>query len=57
MSKQFTQSNLPATSAILDPVNLGKFIKANRTAMKMKSADCASLCNAGINTRAGLYFA
>jgi hypothetical protein len=57
MSKQFTQSNLPATSAILDPVNLGKFIKANRTAMKMKSADCASSCNAGINTRAGLYFA
>ncbi len=50
MSKQFTQSNLPATSAILDPVNLGKFIKSNRTAMKMKSADYASLCNSEINT-------
>ena len=50
MSKQFTQSNLPASNAILDPVNLGKLIKANCTPMKMTLADCASLCKVGINT-------
>ena len=47
MSKQCTQSNLPATTATLYPVNLGKLIKANRTAMKMTLADCVSLCNVG----------
>lgn len=50
MSKQVTQSDMPETNVILDSVNLGKLIKAKRTAMKMKLADCASLCNVGINT-------
>jgi hypothetical protein len=50
MSKQVTKSDMPETNVILDPVNLGKLIKAKRTAIKMKLADCASLCNVGINT-------
>jgi transcriptional regulator with XRE-family HTH domain len=50
MSKQVTPSGMPETNSILDSVNLGKLIKAKRTAMKMKLADCASLCNVGINT-------
>ena len=50
MGKQVVQSNMPDTSLILDSVNLGKLIKAKRTAMKMKLADCASLCDVGINT-------
>jgi len=50
MGKQVTQSDMPATNSILDSANLGKLIKAKRTAMKMKLADCASLCNVGINT-------
>ncbi|MCF2949431.1 helix-turn-helix domain-containing protein [Paraglaciecola aquimarina] len=50
MGKQVTQSTMPETDLILDPVNLGKLIKAKRTAMKMKLADCAALCGVGINT-------
>jgi transcriptional regulator with XRE-family HTH domain len=50
MGKQATQSAMPDTNLILDPVNLGKLIKAKRTAMKMKLVDCASLCNVAINT-------
>ena len=50
MGKQVTQTELPKTNVILDSVNLGKLIKAKRTAMKMKLADCASLCSVGINT-------
>lgn len=50
MGKQVTQSAMPETNLILDPANLGKLIKAKRTAMKMNLADCASLCNVGINT-------
>ena len=50
MRKQVTQSAMLYTHLILDPVNLGKLIKAKRTAMEMKLADCASLCNVGINT-------
>jgi transcriptional regulator with XRE-family HTH domain len=45
MGKQITKSDMPETNVIL-----GKLIKAKRTAMKMKLADCASLCNVGINT-------
>lgn len=50
MGKQVIQSDMPETGPILDSVNLGKLIKAKRTAMKMKLADCASLCDVGINT-------
>jgi transcriptional regulator with XRE-family HTH domain len=50
MGKQVTKSDMPETNVILDSINLGKLIKAKRTAMKMKLADCASLCNVGINT-------
>jgi transcriptional regulator with XRE-family HTH domain len=41
---------MPESNLLLDSINLGKLIKAKRTAMKMKLADCASLCNVGINT-------
>lgn len=50
MGKHVIQSDMPETSSILDLEDLGKLIKAKRTAMKMKLADCASLCNVGINT-------
>ncbi|MFT4995452.1 MAG: transcriptional regulator with XRE-family HTH domain [Paraglaciecola sp.] len=50
MAKQVTQTDMPETSSILDSANLGKLIKAKRTAMKMKLTDCASLCDVGINT-------
>ena len=50
MGKRVTPSDMPATSLILDSVNLGKLIKARRTAMNMKLTDCAALCGVGINT-------
>jgi transcriptional regulator with XRE-family HTH domain len=50
MGKQVAQSELPETNLLFDSVSLGKLIKAKRTAMKMKLADCAFLCNAGFNT-------
>lgn len=50
MGKQVTPSDMPATNVMLDAANLGKLIKAKRTAMKMKLADCSALCEVGINT-------
>jgi DNA-binding transcriptional regulator YiaG len=50
MGKQVTPSDLPAMSLMLDSANMGKLIKAKRTAMKMKLANCAALYNVGINT-------
>ena len=50
MGKQVTQSYIPETNVIFDSVNLGKFIKAKRTAMKMKLAACAWSCNMDIST-------
>lgn len=41
---------MPQAQFISDAHVLGLLIKAKRTAMGMKLADCAALCNVGINT-------
>ena len=41
---------MPQAQFINDAHVLGLLIKAKRTAMGMKLADCAALCNVGINT-------
>jgi len=50
MAKKVTTANMPETQFIDDAQVLGKLIKAKRTTMGMKMADCAALCNVGINT-------
>ncbi|MGB2426208.1 MAG: helix-turn-helix domain-containing protein [Alteromonas sp.] len=45
-----TSSKMPHAQFINDANVLGQLIKAKRTAMGMKLADCAALCNVGINT-------
>ena len=50
MAKKVTSSKMPQTQFISDAHVLGQLIKAKRTAMVMKLADCAALCNVGINT-------
>jgi transcriptional regulator with XRE-family HTH domain len=50
MAKKVTIANMPETQFIDNARILGKLIKAKRTAMGMKMADCAALCNIGINT-------
>ena len=50
MAKKVTSSKMPQTQFINDVYVLGQLIKAKRTAMGMKLADCAALCNVGINT-------
>ena len=50
MAKKVTSSKMPQTQFINDAHVLGQLIKAKRTAMGMKLADCAALCNVGINT-------
>gem|GEM_PF-377775 len=48
--KQVVASELPNVEFIADAKVLGQLIRAKRTAMKMKLADCAALCGVGINT-------
>ena len=50
MAKKVTSSKMPQAQFINDAHVLGLLIKAKRTAMGMKLADCAALCNVGINT-------
>lgn len=50
MVKKVTSSKMPQAQFINDAHVLGQLIKAKRTAMGMKLADCAALCNVGINT-------
>lgn len=50
MAKKVTTSELPQTQFIENAHVLGQLIKAKRTAMGMKLADCAALCHVGINT-------
>lgn len=50
MAKKVTSSKMPQAQFINDAHVLGQLIKAKRTAMGMKLADCAALCNVGINT-------
>lgn len=48
--KQVVASEPPRDEFISDPKVLGQLIRAKRTSMKMKLADCAALCGVGINT-------
>ncbi|MCM2680972.1 helix-turn-helix domain-containing protein [Echinimonas agarilytica] len=50
MAKKVTTSQMPQTQFIENANVLGQLIKAKRTATGMKLADCAALCNVGINT-------
>jgi len=50
MAKKVTISKMPETEFIENTHVLGQLIKAKRTKMGMKLADCAALCNVGINT-------
>ncbi len=50
MAKKVISANMPEAQFIENAQILGKLIKAKRTSMGMKLADCAALCNVGINT-------
>lgn len=50
MAKKVTPSEMPQAQFIENAQVLGQLIKAKRTATGMKLADCAALCNVGINT-------
>lgn len=50
MAKQIVPSLIPDALTIADPVVLGGFIRAKRTALKLRLEDCAALCGVGINT-------
>ncbi len=50
MAKKVTTSKMPETAFIDNALVLGQLVKAKRTEMGMKLADCAALCNVGINT-------
>ncbi len=50
MAKKVSISEMPKAQFIENVHVLGKLIKAKRTTMGMKLADCAALCNVGINT-------
>jgi transcriptional regulator with XRE-family HTH domain len=50
MAKKVTVSDMPSTDFIDSAEILGQLIKAKRTELGIKLADCASLCSIGINT-------
>lgn len=50
MAKRVTVSNLPSSAFIDNAEILGQLIKAKRTELGIKLADCAALCGVGINT-------
>ena len=50
MANRVKVSDMPSSAHIEDAVVLGKLIKAKRTKLNMKLADCAALCGVGINT-------
>ncbi|WP_016954501.1 helix-turn-helix domain-containing protein [Catenovulum agarivorans] len=50
MAKKVTVSDLPNTEFINNAEVLGQLIKAKRTKLGIKMADCAALCGIGINT-------
>ena len=50
MANRVKVSDMPSSAHIEDSVVLGKLIKAKRTKLNMKLADCAALCGVGINT-------
>ncbi|EJI86946.1 transcriptional regulator [Alishewanella aestuarii B11] len=50
MAKKVTASNMPNSVFIENAEILGQLIKAKRTELGIKLADCAALCGVGINT-------
>jgi len=50
MANRVKVSDMPNSVYIEDAEVLGKLVKAKRTKLSMKLADCAALCGVGINT-------
>jgi transcriptional regulator with XRE-family HTH domain len=50
MAKKVKISKMPNTAFIDNAEVLGQLIKAKRTELGIKLADCAALCGIGINT-------
>ncbi|MCF7519398.1 helix-turn-helix domain-containing protein [Pseudoalteromonas sp. L21] len=50
MAKKVTASKMPSSAYIDSAEVLGQLIKAKRTELGLKLADCAALCGIGINT-------
>ena len=50
MANRVKISDMPNSVYIEDAEVLGKLVKAKRTKLNMKQADCAALCRVGINT-------
>ena len=50
MAKKVTVSDMPDSVFIDNAGILGQLIKAKRTELGIKLADCAALCGIGINT-------
>lgn len=50
MAKKVTASKMPSSAYIEGAAVLGQLIKAKRTELGLKLADCAALCGIGINT-------
>ena len=50
MGRKVKPSKMPESVFIDGSITLGELIKAKRTAMGVKLADCAALCGIGINT-------
>ncbi len=50
MAKRVTATDMPNVMFIDNAAILGQLIKAKRTQLGMKLADCAALCGIGINT-------
>ncbi|GGB60651.1 MULTISPECIES: helix-turn-helix domain-containing protein [Shewanella] len=50
MAKKVTASKMPSAAFIDNAAVLGQLIKAKRTELGLKLADCAALCGIGINT-------
>lgn len=50
MAKKVKASAMPNTLFINNPEVLGQLVKAKRTGLGIKLADCAALCGVGINT-------
>ena len=50
MAKKVKISKMPDTAFIDNAEILGQLIKAKRTELGIKLADCAALCGIGINT-------
>lgn len=48
--KKVTVSEMPSSEFISNAEILGQLIKAKRTGLSLKLADCAALCGIGINT-------